>query len=128
MSVEVAIQNHPRAVATAHPQLVSPIRTGIPRFIEIVVAVAGLVVFAPLLALAAAAVTLTSRGGIIFRQQRMGRGGQTFTLYKLRTMRLTHEETQVTAGDDVRITSLGKFLRKTKLDEIPQLWNVLKGN
>jgi len=91
-------------------------------------AIAGLVVFSPVLAVAALAVYLTSRGPVIFRQRRMGQGGRTFTLYKLRTMHLTGEGPEVTSSNDVRITSVGRVLRKTKLDELPQLWNVLKGN
>jgi lipopolysaccharide/colanic/teichoic acid biosynthesis glycosyltransferase len=93
-----------------------------------VVAIAGLVVCSPFLAIAALAVSLTSRGPIVFRQQRVGQGGRNFTLYKLRTMRLTGQGPEVTSSNDVRITSVGKLLRKTKLDELPQLWNVLKGN
>jgi lipopolysaccharide/colanic/teichoic acid biosynthesis glycosyltransferase len=104
------------------------IKSGLPRQAEAVIALAGLVMVAPLIALAAIAIAVTSRGPVIFRQKRMGRKGRPFTMYKLRTMRVANSGPQVTAGDDVRITRVGKFLRKTKLDELPELWNVLKGD
>jgi len=104
------------------------IKSGLPRQAEAPIALAGLVMVAPLIALAAIAVAVTSRGPVIFRQKRMGRKGRPFTMYKLRTMRVTNSGPQVTAGDDVRVTPVGKFLRKTKLDELPELWNVLKGD
>ena len=126
MSVEVGIQHTLRAAAA--PQEKDSLGTGLPRFIEVVLAVLGMLVFAPVLALAAISVRLTSPGPGVFRQRRMGRRGQIFTLYKLRTMQLQHEGHQVTFADDNRVTSVGRFLRKTKLDELPQLWNVLKGD
>jgi lipopolysaccharide/colanic/teichoic acid biosynthesis glycosyltransferase len=104
------------------------IKSGLSRQAEAAIALAGLVMVAPLIALAAIAVAVTSRGPVIFRQKRMGRKGRPFTMYKLRTMRVTNSGPQVTAGDDVRVTPVGKFLRKTKLDELPELWNVLKGD
>jgi len=103
-------------------------KNGLPRQVEAAIALAGLVMAAPLIALAAIMIAVTSRGPVIFRQKRMGRKGRTFTMYKLRTMRATNSGPQVTAGDDVRVTPVGKFLRKTKLDELPELWNVLKGD
>jgi lipopolysaccharide/colanic/teichoic acid biosynthesis glycosyltransferase len=104
------------------------IKNGLPRQAEAVIALAGLVMVAPLIALAAIAIVVTSRGPVIFRQKRMGRKGRPFTMYKLRTMRVANAGPQVTAGDDVRVTPIGKFLRKTKLDELPELWNILKGD
>src|SRR5215475_10478318 len=104
------------------------IKSGLPRQAEAAIALAGLVMVAPLIALAAIAVAVTSRGPVIFRQKRMGRKGRPFTMYKLRTMRVTNSGPQVTAGDDTRVTPIGKFLRKTKLDELPEFWNVLKGD
>ena len=103
-------------------------KNGLPRQVEAAIALAGLVMAAPLIALAAIMIAVTSRGPVIFRQKRMGRKGRPFTMYKLRTMRATNTGPQVTAGDDVRVTPVGKFLRKTKLDELPELWNVLKGD
>jgi FlaA1/EpsC-like NDP-sugar epimerase/lipopolysaccharide/colanic/teichoic acid biosynthesis glycosyltransferase len=111
------------------PQQETPavIRPGLPRIFEVCIAAAGLIVLLPILTLAALAVALTSRGPVFFRQYRVGLNGRTFLLYKLRTMRSSTGGAQVTAADDDRVTPVGKFLRKTKLDEIPQLLNVLKG-
>jgi lipopolysaccharide/colanic/teichoic acid biosynthesis glycosyltransferase len=104
------------------------IKNGLPRQVEAAIALAGLVVVAPLIALTAVVIAVTSPGPVIFRQIRMGRKGRPFTMYKLRTMRMANSGPQVTAGDDARITPVGKFLRKAKLDELPELWNVLKGD
>ena len=104
------------------------IKNGLPRLADAAIALVGLIIVAPLIALSAIAVAVTSRGPVIFRQKRMGRKGRPFTMYKLRTMKIANSGPQVTAGDDVRVTSVGKFLRKTKLDELPELWNVLKGD
>jgi len=101
---------------------------GIPRPAEVVLAILVLVVSAPFIVLAAIAVAVTSRGPAIFRQERMGRGGQPFVLYKLRTMRSSQNGVEVTAGDDDRITKVGRLLRRTKVDELPELWNVIKGD
>jgi lipopolysaccharide/colanic/teichoic acid biosynthesis glycosyltransferase len=101
---------------------------GIPRPIEAVVALVGLAVCAPLMVLLIAVTRLTSRGPAVFRQIRIGRNGRPFVLYKLRTMKASPGGPQVTAGDDARITRLGRILRKTKLDEFPELWNVVKGD
>jgi lipopolysaccharide/colanic/teichoic acid biosynthesis glycosyltransferase len=103
------------------------IRSGIPRPIEAVVALIGLLISAPFFFLAAIAIKISSSGPVFFRQERVGRKGRIFVLYKLRTMRPAGDGPQVTAGDDARITSVGRLLRKTKLDELPELWNILKG-
>jgi lipopolysaccharide/colanic/teichoic acid biosynthesis glycosyltransferase len=105
-----------------------PVSAGIPRAVEVLLSLLGLVVSAPVIALSAAAIAATSRGPVIFRQERVGRGGQTFVLYKLRTMQPGLGGPQVTAGDDLRVTWIGKLLRRTKLDELPELWNVVKGD
>jgi len=104
------------------------IKNGLPRQAEAAIALVGLVMVAPLIALSAIVIAVTSRGPVVFRQKRMGRKGRPFTMFKLRTMRVANSGPQVTAGDDVRITPVGKFLRKTKLDELPELWNVFKGD
>lgn len=106
---------------------VSPPRRGLPRAVEAAAAALGLLLTLPVLVLAAAAVRLTSSGPVFFRQARVGRGGRSFELLKLRTMR-AGAGPSVTAGDDPRITPVGRLLRRSKLDEIPGLWNVLRGD
>jgi lipopolysaccharide/colanic/teichoic acid biosynthesis glycosyltransferase len=92
-------------------------------------ALGGLVMLSPLLAAAAGLVKLGSPGPAIYRGVRVGRNGQTFEILKLRTMR-SGGDTQgpaVTVATDARITPVGRFLRRTKFDEVPQLLNVLRG-
>lgn len=101
---------------------------GIPRPIEAALAAAGLLVSIPVLAVAALLVRVTSPGPALFRQERVGLGGRAFTLYKLRTMRGPGGGPQVTARGDSRITPIGRLLRRSKLDELPQLWNVVRGD
>lgn len=97
------------------------------RALDVVVAASGLLISAvPLLALMAA-VRLTSPGPALFRQARLGQDGQPFIMYKLRTMRVHAGGPDITARRDPRLTRLGGLLRKTSLDEVPQLWNVLRG-
>jgi len=98
------------------------------RVIDVVVAAAALVVLGPLLAMFALAVRLTSPGGAFFRQVRIGEGGRPFTLLKLRTMREDAPGPRVTGVRDRRVTRLGAWLRRWKLDELPQLVNVLRGD
>jgi len=111
------------------------------RSLDVTGAVLGLVIGAPVLAVAALAVKITSPGPILFRQRRVGLGGETFEMLKLRTMvrdadaRAADVLTANVYGDprlfkaagDPRITPIGRFLRRSSLDELPQLWNVLRG-
>jgi lipopolysaccharide/colanic/teichoic acid biosynthesis glycosyltransferase len=99
---------------------------GLPHSLEVVVSAAGLLATSPFLAIAAAAIRLTSPGPALFRQERVGRFGRPFFLLKLRTMK-AEDGPRVTASGDPRVTAVGRFLRKTKLDELPQLWNVVRG-
>jgi lipopolysaccharide/colanic/teichoic acid biosynthesis glycosyltransferase len=101
---------------------------GLPRGAECTLAAAGLIMLFPLLLLCALLVWVSSRGGIFFRQHRVGCGGETFTLYKFRTMVDSEGGSLVTAATDQRITGIGRFLRKWKLDELPEFYNVLRGD
>ncbi len=103
------------------------LRSGIPRWAEAVIAFFGLLVAAPFIAFLALAIAVSSRGPVFFRQKRVGQHGRLFDLYKLRTMTPSEHGPQVTSSRDERITPLGRFLRRTKLDELPTLWNVLRG-
>jgi lipopolysaccharide/colanic/teichoic acid biosynthesis glycosyltransferase len=105
----------------------APPRPGLPRPVAAALAAGGLLVAAPVLAVAAAAIAATSGLPVFFRQVRVGRHGRPFTMIKLRTMRKSGVGPKVTAGNDPRITPVGRFLRRTKLDELPELWNVLRG-
>lgn len=100
------------------------------RTLDILGALLGLILIAPLLAIAALAVRLEGGPGIIFRQERVGLGGATFTLYKLRSMRPTGNEgdTRWSITGDNRIGPVGRIIRKTSIDELPQLWNILRGD
>ncbi len=132
-----------RVVAEEHPHE----REGARRALNVVVAAIGIVVAAPVLLAVAIAVKLSSPGPVLYRQTRIGLdlrrgsggnhrrkedlGGRPFTIYKFRTMRVAPKggEAQVWASStDPRITPIGKFLRKTRLDELPQLFNVLRGD
>ena len=99
------------------------------RVMDFVVALAGLIVTFPLLLLCAVAIRLDSHGPVLFRQKRVGQYGKEFAILKLRTMVHGAEAKgpKLTAAHDPRITRVGKWLRRTKIDEIPQLLNVLKG-
>jgi lipopolysaccharide/colanic/teichoic acid biosynthesis glycosyltransferase len=94
------------------------------------VALIGLIFLSPIFLLIAVVVRCSSRGPIVFRQRRVGRGFRPFWIYKFRTMVVDAPKLglQITAGADPRITRVGRFLRKWKLDELPQLLNVLKGD
>jgi lipopolysaccharide/colanic/teichoic acid biosynthesis glycosyltransferase len=101
-----------------------------PRIFDIVVAVLALAVLSPVLLAAAIAIKLGSRGPVIYRQRRVGRDGREFELLKLRTMVQGSDPVgvgRVVARDDPRVTAAGRFLRRTSLDEIPNLVNVLRG-
>jgi lipopolysaccharide/colanic/teichoic acid biosynthesis glycosyltransferase len=98
------------------------------RLFDFLCAATALVVTAPLIGLAAIGIKLTDRGPVFYRARRMGYLGRQFTMYKLRTMRHSEDGPVITGHGDDRITPIGKFLRKTKIDELPQLFNVLRGD
>jgi lipopolysaccharide/colanic/teichoic acid biosynthesis glycosyltransferase len=101
------------------------------RLVDTLAAAAGLVVAGPLLAAAAIAIKLEDGGPVLFRQTRVGKDSVDFELLKLRTMVMDAEQQgagyAVTAGDS-RITRVGRVLRRTSVDELPQLWNVVRGD
>jgi lipopolysaccharide/colanic/teichoic acid biosynthesis glycosyltransferase len=97
------------------------------RSMDIFLAAILLVLVLPLLAFSAIAIKLDTVGPVLFRQTRMGRRFRGFQLFKLRTMRIDGVGSAYTLGEDARITRVGRWLRRTKIDEMPQLWNVLRG-
>ncbi len=100
----------------------------IPRFLDATIAALGLVVLSPLVLIVAVAVRFSSRGPVLFRQARVGRFGREFVMLKFRTMQVNSDALQVTATGDGRVTGIGRALRRLKLDEVPELWNVLRGD
>jgi lipopolysaccharide/colanic/teichoic acid biosynthesis glycosyltransferase len=106
----------------------SPVELKVKRAIDVAASAAGLAATAPLLAAIALLVRRSSPGPALFRQARVGRGGLPFEMLKFRTMRAGGGGPEVTAGGDARITPVGRFLRRTKLDELPELLNVLRGD
>jgi lipopolysaccharide/colanic/teichoic acid biosynthesis glycosyltransferase len=113
------------------PAELPPPKQGLPRAGDLAIAALGLLLVSPVLALAAIAIRLGSRGPVLYRQRRVGKGGEVFELFKLRTMRQGADPvgvgTAVTAGDQ-RVTRVGRLLRRFSLDELPNLINVLRGD
>ena len=98
------------------------------RALDIVLAGGALVVLSPVLAVTAVLVRIKLGGPVIFRQARPGKDGKVFNLYKFRSMTDEKDENGNLLPDEVRLTSFGKKLRATSLDELPELWNILKGD
>ena len=101
-----------------------------PRSLDILIAAIALLILAPFLLVAALAIKLTSPGPVLYRQRRVGRGGGEFEMLKLRTMVQGSDPVgvgKVVYRDDPRVTGPGRFLRRTSLDEVPNLVNVLRG-
>jgi sugar transferase (PEP-CTERM system associated) len=101
------------------------------RFLDVMLASIGLVLASPIMLLVAIAVRLTSRGPAMYHQERVGQYGRVFVLHKFRSMRIDAEKDTGAVwarSTDARVTSIGGFLRRTRLDEVPQLWNVLRGD
>jgi exopolysaccharide biosynthesis polyprenyl glycosylphosphotransferase len=101
------------------------------RLVDILVALVGLIVSSPVMIVAAIGIACTSRGPIIFKQERIGLHNKPFKMYKFRTMYVqkpSQEKQAWTTKDDPRVTKIGKLLRRTSIDELPQLFNILKGD
>ena len=103
----------------------------IKRLIDIIGALAGIIVFSPIMLIVAIIIKLTSKGPIIFSQERVGLHNRAFKMYKFRSMKLQApqaEKVAWTTPHDPRVTGIGKFIRKTSIDETPQFFNILKGD
>ena len=129
-----------REASTLEALLLQPPGTA-KRALDVVVASVGIVMAMPVMAVAALAIKVTSKGPALFRQERAGYGGRPFAFYKLRTMidgadRIKESIAELNEADgpvfkmarDPRVTLVGHILRKTSIDELPQLWNVLRGD
>ena len=114
---------------------------GMRRYLDIIGAIVGLIVSAPIILLVAVPLLLESRGGLFFKQQRVGRNGRLFYMYKLRSMYANAEQRKkefeeknhmqglmFKMDNDPRITKVGRFIRKFSIDELPQFYNVLRGD
>lgn len=100
------------------------------RLLDIILCIIAAIVAIPVTVIICVFVVLESNGNPIYSQERLGRYGKTFTLYKIRSMRCDAEKNgpQWAEKNDVRVTNIGKFIRKTRIDELPQLYNILKGD
>ncbi|BCJ94676.1 UDP-phosphate galactose phosphotransferase [Anaerocolumna cellulosilytica] len=103
-------------------------QNGLKQTAEQMAAVILLLLLWPLLLLVALAIRLDSKGNVLFCQQRLGKGKKEFTIYKFRTMKINHSGDKLRSEQDIRITRIGTILRKTSLDELPQLINILIGD
>lgn len=128
-----------RPVISIAPPVRTGWRMGLKRSLDVAIASAALVVLSPLLAAVAVAIRVIDGASPIFRQPRVGKGGELFTIFKFQTMVAGAEELKLDLTNeldgpvfkmesDPRITRIGSFLRKTSIDELPQLWNVVRGD
>lgn len=123
------------------PTVISPSKLSLKRFVDIIGGIVGTVLSFPIILIVAIPLKIESPGPLIFKQQRVGKNGRIFNIYKLRSMYQDAEERKKALmeqnkmdghmfkmDNDPRITKVGKFIRKTSIDELPQFWNVLKGD
>ena len=108
----------------------SKLNQGIKRCFDVIVSLLGIIILSPVFIIVSIAIKLDSKGDVFFLQKRVGRYGKEFNIYKFRTMVTDAEKLgkQITVGKDNRITKVGASLRKFKIDELPQLFNVFKGD
>ncbi|HYT74805.1 MAG TPA: TIGR03013 family XrtA/PEP-CTERM system glycosyltransferase [Vicinamibacterales bacterium] len=109
----------------------SHVQIALKRAIDVLGAIVGIVVTLPIMAVVAITIKATSRGGVLYRQSRVGLRGHVFTIYKFRSMRADAEQQTGAVWatpDDNRVTAAGRWFRRIRLDELPQLWNVLRGD
>jgi sugar transferase (PEP-CTERM system associated) len=121
----------PSSIIFSEGYRISRVQLTIKRLVDITLSLVGLILALPVVALAALLIRLNSRGEVFYEQERVGQHGKPFTLIKLRTMRSDAEKETGpvwTTANDPRVDPLGKFLRLTRVDEIPQMWNVLRGD
>jgi lipopolysaccharide/colanic/teichoic acid biosynthesis glycosyltransferase len=123
------LQKVPRLPADAQPAALTPTGRSIKRMVDLGLALTGVALLFPLMVLAAVAIKLDSSGPVIFRQRRSGLNSNQFTILKFRTMKVLEDGSQVAQAcrDDPRVTPIGRFLRRSSIDELPQLFNVIKG-
>ena len=101
------------------------------RFFDIIAALLILLILSPLMLITAVLIKLTSRGPVVFKQERLGRDGKVFVMYKFRSMKVNSEHTGsgvYSGAGDTRVTRLGRILRATSIDELPQMINILRGD
>ncbi|MFI3620612.1 sugar transferase [Vagococcus fluvialis] len=106
-------------------------KKGLKRIVDFLLSLSGIIVLSPILLILVIAIKIDSKGPVIFTQKRVGKNKKLFNIYKFRTMKIdTPKEmpTHLLENPDFFITNVGKFLRKTSLDELPQLFNILKGD
>ena len=118
------------AIAERMPESVSPLYPWVKRVFEILFSIVFLILTLPVLVLTAIAIKLESKGPVFYRQERVGLHGKTFYVLKLRSMYTDAEKNgpQWAEKNDPRVTRVGRFIRKTRIDEIPQLINILRGD
>lgn len=124
-----AVMGHRELLVIGSDKLSDAVYVLVRSIVDVTAAAIGLIVTGPFLLLLCMVIVVDSPGSPIYRQVRVGRDGRSFQLYKLRTMVVDAEEggPRFTVEDDPRITRVGRFLRRTRFDELPQLWNVLRG-
>ncbi|MFD1427273.1 exopolysaccharide biosynthesis polyprenyl glycosylphosphotransferase [Kroppenstedtia sanguinis] len=129
-SKAVAYESDLRARTESSPYTATGYYPFLKRGFEVVFSIALLIFILPVLVLTALAIRLESRGPVLYSQERVGLNGSRFHVYKLRSMRTDAEKNgpQWAAKNDPRVTRVGKFIRKTRIDEVPQLINVLRGD